>query len=592
MPRQVPEQEDFAAEPRSIDLRDYWLVVRRRWVLVVVVTLIGGLGGAAYAYNAAPSYAATSQVVVTAEGPLGQSTQASQQQVNMSTEQAIAQSAPVITQAAQYLGVQPAVLQTTAAKRLTVTVPASTLTTSNVLQIAWKASSPRLAQAGANAFAKAYLSFRHSQLAGQLATLEGTLKAQVASLRAQIGQVAGQLSRSSATSSAHQTLTIRLNELTSQAGVADTQLATLATYDDSGGKPIYAAIPTKPSGLGHSTLLALGLLIGLLIGLILAFARDVFDDRVRDVAQLERRLGAATLAVLPPAEHVSVVGRNGVKRQAPAIATAESPNSRAADAVRVLRATVVAAAARGNLHTFLVVSTDAGVSSGRVAAELGVALAESGRRVLLVASDVRGSVLPQIFDVPNNNGLTDLLAGGGDPEVVTHHPKQASGTPLPATIVKRLAVLPSGHQLANTLSIVHSSGIRDLLQSQRVNYDFVLLDAPPATVSDAFALGSHVDGVIVLASEARTRGRAVEGVRHSLDQVGAVVIGGVFVGRSKVGRHRQQRSPEQSPVISPAPASTDRTGSAQAARPAPPVTRPFPAVPGGTPSGGPAKRSS
>ena len=65
----------------------------------------------------------------------------------------------------------PAVLQDAAASRLSVTVPASTLTTSNVLQITWTAATPRAAQAGANAFAAAYLSYRRRELAGQVASL-------------------------------------------------------------------------------------------------------------------------------------------------------------------------------------------------------------------------------------------------------------------------------------------------------------------------------------------------------------------------------------------------------------------------------------
>jgi Mrp family chromosome partitioning ATPase/capsular polysaccharide biosynthesis protein len=595
--RQVPEQDDFAAEPHSIDLRDYYLIVRRRWVLVLVVAVIGAVAGAGYAFAEGPTYSATSQVVVTAvtQGPLAPSAQVSLQQVNMSTEQALAQSAPVIQQAARFLRVQPAVLEAAAAKRLTVTVPASTLTTSNVLQIAWRAGSPRAAQAGANAFARAYLSYRHGELSSEIANLQATLKAQVTSLGRQIGRLATQLSRTSAGSSTHQTLTIRLDELTSQASAADTQLATLPTYNDSGGSVISAALPSRPSGLSHSVILVLGTLLGLLFGLLLAFVRDVFDDRVRDVAQLERRLGAGTLAVLPHAEGGPADGRDGrpaARRPAPAIAIAASPESRAADAVRVLRATVVAAASRRNLRSLLVVAADTSVSSGRIVAELGVALAESGRRVLLVASDMRGSVLPLIFDVPNNAGLSDLLAGSGDTEVLARQPRQASEAPLPGAIAKRLAVLPSGHQTARTLSSLDSSRMLDLLEAQRNAYDFVLLDAPPATVADVFALAAHVDGVLVVAREARTRGRAVEGVRRRLDQVGAVVIGGVLIGKGKAGRHR---AAGPSAVASPPMARAERTGAELAARLPPPATRPLPAVPGNGPqttSGGFPKRPS
>lgn len=582
--RQPSDKDDFAAEPRSIDLREYWLIVRRRWVLVLVVTVIGAVAGAGYAVTSGLTYSATSQVVVTGvtQGPINPPAQVNLQ-VNMSTEQAVAQSPPVIAQAAGLISVPSSVLQEQAAKRLTVTVPASTLTTSNVLQITWKAGSPRAAQAGANAFATAYLSYRHRELAGQIASLESVLNKQVASLEKQIAHLTAELSRSTSGSSARQSLAIRLNELTTQASTADNQLASLPTYNDSGGSVIGAARPTTPSGLGHSAILVLGALLGLFLGVVLAFVRDAFDDRVRDPAQLERRLGAPTLAVLPPAENVPDESRDPAqRRQAPAIATAGSPDSRAAEAVRALRATLVAVAARRNLRTILVVSADANVSSGRIAAELGVALAESGRRVLLVAADMRGSALPQIFDLPNNTGLSDLLVGGGDPEVLTRQPKQASGATLPGVIVKRLAVLPSGPQMAHALSILDSGAMVGLLHSQRDAYEFVVLDSPPATVAaDVFAIAGQVDGVIVLARDARTRGRALEELRRKLDQVGALLIGGVFIGKGKVHRHRH-RSAGSAPAPGLSIASTERRAAVPAPvtrRPAPPVTRPMPAVP-------------
>ena len=113
---QDPEQ--FAAEPRSIDLRDYWQTVRRRWVLIVVLGVLGAVIATGYGYKVGPTYTATAEVNVTpvTQGPLNQLAQ-NQTQVNISTEQAIAQSAPVITGAARLLGVQPATLQAEASKK-------------------------------------------------------------------------------------------------------------------------------------------------------------------------------------------------------------------------------------------------------------------------------------------------------------------------------------------------------------------------------------------------------------------------------------------------------------------------------------------
>ena len=133
---------DEAAEPRSLDLRECWHIVRRRWVLVLAATLVGAIAAAGYAVTSGPKYAATSQVVVSGLA-LAPSTASSTSQasspVNMSTEQAIAQSPPIVALAAKILGLPAATLQAEAPKRLSIAVPATTLTTSNVLQITWTA---------------------------------------------------------------------------------------------------------------------------------------------------------------------------------------------------------------------------------------------------------------------------------------------------------------------------------------------------------------------------------------------------------------------------------------------------------------------
>jgi Mrp family chromosome partitioning ATPase/capsular polysaccharide biosynthesis protein len=590
----VPDRDDFAAEPRSVDLRDYWLIVRRRWVAVLVFALIGAVGGLGYAKATGPTYAATSQVVVMplTQGPLSPPAQISLQ-VNMSTEQAVAQSPLVVAQAAGLLHVQAAALQADAARRLTVTVPANTLTTSDVLQITWQAKSPQDAQAGADAFAQAYLSIRHREFAGQIANLQTTLSAQVASLQKQIARLTAQLSNTSPSSASQQNLTIRLDGLTAQASTAGSQLASLPTYNDSGGIYIGAARPVTPSGLGSKVITVIGALLGLLIGVILAFVRDSFDDRVRDPAQLERKLGASTLAVLTRVDTAPREGRDGTRRRrVPAIATAASPDGRAAEAVRALRSTLIAVAARQNLRTVLVAGADDSVSSSRIAAELGVALAESGRRVLIMAADMHGSSLPQIFDLPGTRGLSDLLTDGGDPKELTRQPEQAGGVTLPSAIARRLSVLPGGPPLTNALSVLDSGAMIDLLQCQRDGYEFVVLDSPPATVAaDVFSLAAQVDAVIVLARQARTRGRTLEDLRRRLDLVGALLVGGVLIGKGTAVLHR---SGGPQPVAYPSSAvATRRSGQEEDRHPQPNLTRPQPAAgadEAATPSDGLAQR--
>ena len=479
-----------------------------------------------------------------------------------------------------------------------VMVPASPLTTSNVLQLTWTAPSPRTAQAGANALASAYLSYRHHELARQIASLHTALNRQMIATEKQIARLTQQLSQTGPASPAHERLTIQLEQLTSEASTASKGLAALANYNDSGGNVIGAALPTTPSGLSHKVVAVLGALLGLLIGLVLAFVRDAFDDRVRDQAQLERSLGAPMLAVLPPTEKVRGDGRApAVRRQVPAISIVANPDGRAAEAVRVLRTTLGSVAERRNLRTILVASAETNISSGRIAAGIGLAFAESGRQVLLVAADMRGSALPQIFGLHNNAGLSDLLIGGNDPEELIRRPEQADGVKLPGPIARRLAVLTNGTLMPHALSVLDSGAMIGLLHSQREAYDFVLLDSPSATTAaDVFAIAGQVDGVIVVARAVSTRARTAEELRRRLDQVGAVVVGSVLIGSGRAGRLRHRLA-----TLDPAVGQSLAYREGDPAMPAPlpaaepdPAATPVPAVPDDAASstaGGSAKPS-
>jgi Mrp family chromosome partitioning ATPase/capsular polysaccharide biosynthesis protein len=527
--RQTQEPDDFAAEPGSLDLREYWLIVRRRWPLIVVIAILGAIGAAEYAHHAGPTYTAQASVVVSAvtQGPQQTSTPVTTA-VNMSTEQTIAQSSAVIELAAKTLGASATQLQASAVKRLSVSVPASTLTTSNVLQIDWQAADSRSAQQGANAFASAYLTYRQHILSAQVASLRENLQAQVSNLKKEISSLSDQLGKTTSGTSANQVVTVELTQVSQQYNSTQSQLAAIPAYNVSGGQLIGALPPSKPSGLSESLLAVVGFIMGLLIGLIIAFGRDLFDDRMRDPSHLEQHLGAVTLAVLSASVSRATKPGRTAQRELPTISMVGRPDSDAAQAVRTMRASVTAASGRRDLNVILLVSADTSVSSGQVSAELGLALAESDRRVLLVASDLGGSVLPGIFDVPNDTGLSELLTRSGQPPV-TYRPQEASGVPLPSEISEQLSVMPNGKSSSLALSLLDSSQMRIFLRDQSKDHDFVVLDAPPAATADVLPLATHIDGVIVLVRAKKTAIKDIDKLRRRLEQVGVPIVGGVLI---------------------------------------------------------------
>jgi capsular polysaccharide biosynthesis protein len=536
------------AEPRTVDLVQYARIIRRRWLVVVTLVVLGAAFGLAYGKLAGRSYTATSQVLVApvTQGPLNVPAQVSLL-VNMSTEQGVAQSAPVVQQAAKLMHTSPTQLQAQAAKRLSIAVPLN----SDLLQITWKARNPAGAHTGANAFANAYLQYRHSYLAGQIANLNSVLAAQVSKLHRSVANTSATLAGTTVGSAAHQNASTKLNQLDAQLSTANKELSSLPTYNDSGGRVIPSSLPLQPAGLSRSVVVAIGLVLGLLIGIIAAFVRDAFDDRIRDRAQLERKLGAPTLAVLSspsPARSRSGGPMSDSGRQRGDLAILASPASPAAEAVRALRSTLVAVAERSNLRTLLLLAADSSVQSDRLMAELGLALAESGRKVILVDADLRGSLLPQLFNMSNNVGLSDVLVDGMAPDVLIRHPRRVGGGELPARITEQLAVLPSGGAIQEAFSLLDSHEMASLMQDLREAHEFILLDSPPVTeAADAFALAIEVEGVVVFCSEGKAMGRDVDEISRRLQQVGVAPIGGVLISK-RAERYKHGQTPVRHPL--------------------------------------------
>lgn len=536
---------DSVAEPRSIDLRDSLTILRRRWMIVLALTILGAVLAVGYTVHKGKEYAATAQVIVqpASQGPLQPSAQPNLV-VNMATEQAVAESAPVAQLAAKTIAktwntkTAVAVARGKLNSHLTVTVPLQ----SNLLQITWRAGSPEAARLGADAFASAYLAYRHSLLSGEINQLTATLNGQVTKLQAQIKSTSAKLGSLRSGTPAHQSLEITLAALSSRLSTASQTLSTLPTFDVSGGTFIPAATPLVPSGLSRSVIATLGLLLGLMAGVAGAFVREALDDGVRDPGMLESKLGAPTLAVVRSRKR-----RSGQQD----LAIVAGPATAAADNYRTLRTMLTSVGAGGGLSSIVVVGVDASVSSSQVAAELGVALAESGRRTLLVAGDIVGSSLWQIFGQPETSaGLTNVVVGNVDPAPLTQRPKSAGDIPLPPPIAAHLTLFPAGPPIVQPLSVLDSVAMGRFLKSMHGKFDFVVLDASPASAADDYlGLARMADGVVVVAGEASS-GRAIQAMRRQLDQIGGYVAGGVFVSRKPSPRGSDVARGRATPQIS------------------------------------------
>lgn len=199
------------------------------------------------------------------------------------------------------------------------------------------------------------------------------------------------------------------------------------------------------------------------------------------------------------------------------LVAARSPRSAAAEAYRTLRTNLRFSSLDRDVRSVLVTSAGPGEGKTTVAANLGVALAESGKRVLLVDCDLRKPGLHALFGLPLAPGLSNALADDlPDP-------------PLRATSQPGLSVLTAGDPPPNPAEFIASARLAHLLNRLRSTVDLLVLDSPPVSVvADAAVLAPAVDGVILVVSAGRTKRELAQRAKQQLETVGARLLGAVL----------------------------------------------------------------
>jgi capsular exopolysaccharide synthesis family protein len=196
-------------------------------------------------------------------------------------------------------------------------------------------------------------------------------------------------------------------------------------------------------------------------------------------------------------------------------ATFLNGNSPEGEAFRHLRTNIFAYSRRADLKSLLVTSAEAGEGKSTIIVNLAYTIAQSGRKVVVVDSDLRMPTLHKTFGLANDVGLSNLLRQEATLE-----------TALRQTSEPGIAVITSGPLPSNPAELLESSHMATVLAQLHQRYDIVLLDAPAfLAVTDAAVLAPQVDGVLLVVQLAQTRQEAVAEVSQRLATIHARAVG-------------------------------------------------------------------
>ncbi len=262
------------------------------------------------------------------------------------------------------------------------------------------------------------------------------------------------------------------------------------------------------------------IILGLLVGIGLAFGFEHMDNTFKTPEDVREHLQLPFLGMVP---HVGLKP-TGAAGRGPQLV--KSPNSAVADAYRVLRTNLIFSSAETTGRVILVTSANPAEGKTTTLANLAVALAQNGAKVLAVDADLRRPTLYQHFGVAKAPGLTDLIVG-----------KAAASLAIHSTRIEGLQLLPCGYLTPNPAELLGSPMMKQIVDALRAHYEWVLIDAPPLlAMADAPVLCPLVDGVVlVIAAESATKPavtRAIDQVQRVGGKVAGLVLNKVNLERN------------------------------------------------------------
>lgn len=332
-----------------------------------------------------------------------------------------------------------------------------------------------------------------------------------------------------------------------------------------------ARVPVRPSKPNKKMNLALALVLGLFGGVGLAFVFELLDTSVKTAQDVEKYSGLPTLGIVPrfsldgtkKGYYISGGGNKkrlkapddrpldkpesgsegfvveigsdggpvagagedrtaeGSRKGKPAEKAGEDglrtielvpwyfPKSRLAEKYRSIRTALLLSSADKPIKSIAVTSAMPGEGKTVTVANLGVTLAQSGKTVLLVDSDLRRPRLHRVFGIKNTFGLTSYLADSVEFKKV-----------VKSTMVPGLFLVNAGPLPPNPAELLGSDKMERLIRMLEEECDYLLFDLPPMLeISDALVLGAKVDGMILIVQGDKTSRESLRTAREKMEML-------------------------------------------------------------------------
>lgn len=285
---------------------------------------------------------------------------------------------------------------------------------------------------------------------------------------------------------------------------------------------IEPALVTKKSATSKKViLLILGCAIGTLFGTATIVLLELRDTSIKTLKEAKNLFGYTLLGAIPSVK--KKVTRNQRRKDTewtiPELPVRDTPRLPIAESYRMLQANLKFLSSDKPLQVIVVTSSVPKEGKSTVSANLAAAMAQLGRRVLLVDADMRHPLQHHIWDLTNVAGLSDVIVG------------QAEFNAAVTEGMPNLDVLTAGVIPPNPLALLDSKRMAALIEHFSTTYDFIIIDAPPLVLgADALTLGKMTDGILLVARPGVLSYTGTAAAKEALERSGQKVLGLVVNG--------------------------------------------------------------
>jgi polysaccharide biosynthesis transport protein len=299
-----------------------------------------------------------------------------------------------------------------------------------------------------------------------------------------------------------------------------------------------AIVPELPVSPKIPLNLAAGAFLGGILALGTISILEARDKSIKTVKEARQLLGYTLLGAIPASEYKALPENTlggslppGVK--VPALIA--SPQSPAGGAYRMLQANLRFMRSETELKTVVISSSVPREGKSTVAANLAAAIAQVGRRALLIDADMHRPRQHEIWNIPNRLGLSEVIMGQATTEVAVQQ------------VLPFLDVLTAGTQPPSPLALLDSDAMSSFLAQMSEIYDLIILDTPPLVFeADATVLGKMCDGLLLVVRPGVVDSVSGAMAKEFLEQSGQNVLGqvvnGVIIENEPYSYYRQAGS--------------------------------------------------